>query len=190
MVKWVTACTAVICSLLLVYFNSVWNLTPLPKAVGRVMHELNVSSERAAVAAALAAQDPASRITLPVLGASLDDIVDTYGAPRGADRTHEGIDIFATRGTYVVSATPGVVARIGTNRLGGNIVFVLGPGGERYYYAHLDSVDPVLKVGQPVSTTTVLGRVGTTGNAAGTPPHLHFGIYRTGGTTNPYERLR
>ncbi|HWH16437.1 MAG TPA: M23 family metallopeptidase [Candidatus Paceibacterota bacterium] len=120
----------------------------------------------------------------------MEEVVDTYGEPRGADRRHEGIDIFAPRGTYIVSATEGIVARIGENRLGGTIVFILGPGGERYYYAHLDSVDPMLTVGQRVGTSTILGRVGTTGNAAGTPPHLHFGIYGNGGARNPYERLR
>lgn len=80
--------------------------------------------------------------------------------------------------------------RVGDNRLGGTIVFILGPAGERYYYAHLDSVDPELSVGQIVSTTTPIGRVGTTGNAVGTPPHLHFGIYGNGGALNPFPRLQ
>jgi murein DD-endopeptidase MepM/ murein hydrolase activator NlpD len=116
-------------------------------------------------------------------------VADTFGAPRGGDRKHEGVDIFVDRGAPVLSATRGVVARVGQNRLGGNVVFVVGPGGERYYYAHLESFAPGLEVGQRVSTSTLLGRVGTSGNAAGTPPHLHFGIYGRGGAQNPYDRF-
>lgn len=39
------------------------------------------------------------------------------------------IDIFAKRGTPVLSATEGIVLDVGTNRLGGQVVWVLGPGG-------------------------------------------------------------
>ena len=35
----------------------------------------------------------------------------------------------------------------------------------------------------------LLGFVGTTGNARGTPPHLHYGIYAGDGAINPYPRL-
>jgi murein DD-endopeptidase MepM/ murein hydrolase activator NlpD len=40
-----------------------------------------------------------------------------------------------------------------------------------------------------VSTRTVLGYVGTTGNAQGTPPHLHFGVYTPSGAINPLPML-
>src|SRR5688500_13281936 len=63
-------------------------------------------------------------------------VVDTWGAARPNGRRHEGIDIFAPKGTAVVSTTRGLVTRVGTNRLGGQVVFVLGPGFERHYYAH------------------------------------------------------
>ena len=98
--------------------------------------------------------------------------------------------IYSHLGTYIISATEGVVVRVGENRLGGNIVFVLGPGGGRYYYAHLDTIDPLLSIGQRVSTSTILGSVGAAGNATGTPPHLHFGIYGNSGALNPYDRLK
>jgi murein DD-endopeptidase MepM/ murein hydrolase activator NlpD len=35
----------------------------------------------------------------------------------------------------------------------------------------------------------VLGYVGTTGNAQGTPPHLHFGVYTFNGAINPLPLL-
>jgi peptidoglycan LD-endopeptidase LytH len=113
--------------------------------------------------------------------------VDTWGATRAGGRRHEGIDIFAPRGTPVVSTTRGFVTRVGTNRLGGRIVGVLGPGMEWHYYAHLDGFGPI-REGDMVQPGDVLGYVGDTGNARGTPPHLHYGVYR-GGAINPYPRL-
>jgi murein DD-endopeptidase MepM/ murein hydrolase activator NlpD len=69
------------------------------------------------------------------------------------------------------------------------VVWVLGPGGQRHYYAHLDRYADIV-TGQRVRPGTILGYVGTTGNAAGTPPHLHYGIYEAGGAINPYPLLR
>ena len=112
---------------------------------------------------------------------------DSWGAPRSGGRRHEGIDIFAPRGTPVLSTTDGVVTRLGTNRLGGQIVGVLGPALEWHYYAHLDRFADI-REGSIVRAGEVLGYVGNTGNAKGTPPHLHYGVYR-GGALNPYPRL-
>jgi murein DD-endopeptidase MepM/ murein hydrolase activator NlpD len=72
------------------------------------------------------------------------------------------------------------VYKVGENPLGGQTVSVIGAGGRVYYYAHLDSYAPGIEVGDPVNTKTLLGYVGTTGNAQGTPPHLHFGVYTFG----------
>jgi peptidoglycan LD-endopeptidase LytH len=35
----------------------------------------------------------------------------------------------------------------------------------------------------------VIGYVGNTGNARGTAPHLHYGIYGRHGAENPFLRL-
>lgn len=180
----------VVVSIGLIHFNYLWNLTPVPELFGSYIHSFQEASRKAAFTSSLMAQPPAGKIMVPVVSVPAANIADTYGAPRGSDRSHQGIDIFAPRGTYIRSATEGIVMRVGDNRLGGTIVFILGPAGERYYYAHLDSVDPELSVGQIVSTTTPIGRVGTTGNAVGTPPHLHFGIYGNGGALNPFPRLQ
>ncbi|MFC5462736.1 M23 family metallopeptidase [Massilia niabensis] len=137
----------------------------------------------------LASMPAAQSVPVPVRGVAPRALADTWGGARGGGRKHEGIDIFARRGTPVISATEGIVMRVGSNRLGGQVVWVLGPGGQRHYYAHLDSYADI-EIGQRVRPGTILGYVGTTGNAAGTPPHLHYGIYEAGGAINPYPLLR
>ena len=139
--------------------------------------------------AKLYAQEPDSKIAMPFQDVTKRQIADTWGAPRGVGRRHEGQDIFAPRGTPILSATNGYVYRIGENNLGGQTVSVIGSGGRVYYYAHLDSYAPGLQVGDRVSKRTVLGYVGTTGNAQGTPPHLHFGVYTFTGAINPLPLL-
>jgi len=134
-------------------------------------------------------EPPPTSLPVPVEGVAPTDLVNTWGARRSGGRGHEGIDIFAPRGTPVIAATQGVVMRKGWNRLGGKTVSVLGPGGWYHYYAHLDEWDAPA-VGDWVEAGTVLGYVGDTGNAKGTPTHLHYGIYESGGARNPYPLLR
>ena len=139
--------------------------------------------------ARLSMQEPDRKLAMPLEEIAKRQITDTWHAPRGTDRLHEGQDIFAAKGTPVLSATRGFVYNIGENNLGGQTVSVIGAGGRVYYYAHLDAYAPRLAVGDPVTTRTVLGYVGTTGNAQGTPPHLHFGIYTSSGAINPLPLL-
>ncbi|HEV2885068.1 MAG TPA: M23 family metallopeptidase [Pyrinomonadaceae bacterium] len=139
--------------------------------------------------AQLYTREPDQKLAMPVQNVSKKAVANTWGAARGSDRLHQGQDIFAPRGTPIFSATEGYVARIGVNMLGGQTVSVIGAGGRIYYYAHLDSYAPLLKEGDFVTEETVLGFVGTTGNAAGTPPHLHFGVYAPGGAVNPLPMI-
>jgi peptidoglycan LD-endopeptidase LytH len=135
--------------------------------------------------ARLYASDPPAKISMPVPGVTKKQIANTWKAPRGRNRRHEGQDIFAKRGTPIYSATRGYVYRIGENSLGGQTVSVIGAGGRVYYYAHLDSYAEGLAEGDYVTPKTKLGSVGTTGNAQGTPPHLHFGVYTISGAIDP-----
>lgn len=129
-------------------------------------------------------------LPVPVEGVSARRIADTFGAPRGRSRTHAGVDIFARRGTPVRSATRGVVVSVREGGLGGRQVWVLGPAGQRHYYAHLQDWAPGLQRSRVVRAGDVLGFVGDTGNARGTPPHLHYGIYAGGGAYDPLPLLR
>jgi murein DD-endopeptidase MepM/ murein hydrolase activator NlpD len=139
--------------------------------------------------AKLYTQSPDSKIAMPLEDVSRKEVADTWQAPRGVGRRHEGQDIFAPRGTPILSATNGYIYKIGENNLGGQTVSVISSGGRIYYYAHLDSYAKGIEVGDRVTTRTVLGYVGTTGNAQGTSPHLHFGIYTLTGAVNPLPLL-
>ena len=115
--------------------------------------------------AMLAAKEPETQIAMPLRDVKVNNIANTWQAPRPNERAHQGQDIFAPRGTPIYSATEGYVYRIGENALGGNTVWIVGAGGRYYYYAHLDKYAENLKPGDYVTTQTVVGYVGTTGNA-------------------------
>ncbi|USX28994.1 M23 family metallopeptidase [Oxalobacteraceae bacterium OTU3CINTB1] len=145
--------------------------------------------ERALYPMRLAAMPKPIALPVPVEGVRARALRDTWGGARSEGRKHQGIDIFARRGTPVLSSTEGIVLRAGSNRLGGLVVWVMGPGGQRHYYAHLDRHAHV-ETGMRIEAGRVLGYVGDTGNAKGTPPHLHYGVYDVGGAINPYPLLR
>jgi peptidoglycan LD-endopeptidase LytH len=120
----------------------------------------------------------------PVAGSS-GRIGSFWGAPRdGGGRKHEGIDIFAARGTPVIASADGVVTRVNENNLGGKVVW-MRPADQNLslYYAHLDQ--QLVTAGATVRKGDTLGLIGNTGNAVTTSPHLHFGIYTMGGAVDP-----
>ena len=139
--------------------------------------------------ASLYTRNPDANLSMPLKAVKKIQIANTWHAPRG-ERQHEGQDIFAPRGTPILSATSGYVVKIGEDNLGGHTVSVIGDGGRKYYYAHLDSYASDLEAGEYVSRNTVLGYVGSTGNADGTPPHLHFGVYTATGAIDPLPLLK
>jgi peptidoglycan LD-endopeptidase LytH len=118
-----------------------------------------------------------TQLLMPVEGVRVRQVSDTWGTARSEGRIHEGTDIFAPAGTAVRSATEGFVYRIDDVARGGLTVTIVGGAGRRYFYTHLSRVAPDLRDGQSVTTDTIIGFVGNSGNAAGTPPHLHLGIY-------------
>jgi murein DD-endopeptidase MepM/ murein hydrolase activator NlpD len=138
----------------------------------------------------LAAQPPDSVLILPLRTTRVKRLYDTWDADRSDGRKHQGQDLFAPRGTPIYSATRGYVTRIGQNRLGGNTVWVVGAGRRMYYYAHLDAYPDSLREYDRVDTGTVIGYVGTSGNARGGKPHLHLGVYTLQGAINPLPLMR
>jgi len=155
-------------------------------AIGWVVYEMAPQWRR--YWALMSAPAP-THLPMPVQGVAPRAVANTWGAARDAGaRTHQGVDIFARRGTPILSPVEGIVIGVGQDRLGGNVVRVLGPGRQVHYFAHLDAFGGV-KPHDWVSPGAILGYVGTTGNARGTPPHLHYGIYTASGAINPYPLL-
>lgn len=126
-------------------------------------------------------------LAFPVEGHDTTAIRSRYGAARDAGRRrHEGLDIFARRGTPVLAAADGIVRSTRPNRLGGTVVWLRDDLGRSHYYAHLER--QIVRRGQRVRTGDTIGFVGNSGNARSTPPHLHFGLYARG-SFDPYPAL-
>ena len=122
----------------------------------------------------------------PVKGARKYDFSDSWGSARHGGRRHRGNDIFAKRGTPVLANVGGTL-RYAHGAVAGNAYYIQGDDGHAYYGAHLDEIS--VKPGR-VEKGQVIGTVGTSGNAHGTPPHLHFEIKPRGGpSVDPHSIL-
>jgi LysM repeat protein len=108
-----------------------------------------------------------------------------WGFPRdGGTRFHEGNDLFAARGTEIRAPVSGTVT-FKTGPRGGLQFNLMGSDGVEYIGSHLLSK---VKEGK-VAAGDVIGLVGNSGNAEGTHPHLHFGMYLGELVINPYPTL-
>ena len=135
---------------------------------------------------------------VPLQGVSASALHDTFNELRGGTRPHEALDIMAPRGTPVLSASSGRVLKLFNSVPGGLMVYAVDSTG-RYIlkYGHLDAYAPGLVDGQTLTRGQQVGIVGTTGNAAGGAPHLHFAMARAqdlkkwwlGDAVNPYPLL-
>jgi murein DD-endopeptidase MepM/ murein hydrolase activator NlpD len=132
---------------------------------------------------------PTGSLACPINGFTA--FTDTWGAPRGGGRTHQGVDMLAARGTPTVAIEAGTIRRMGSGGLGGITIWLTGVSGDEYYYAHLDAWAAGLSVGQSVGVGELVGYVGSTGNASYSVPHLHFELHPGGGSAvNPYPLVK
>ena len=113
---------------------------------------------------------------MPVQGATVKDWNNKsfWYYPWGRSGVHRGIDIFAKEGTPVVASTGGFIFYSGKISMGGNVVLMLGPKWRFHYFAHLKDANN-RRIGF-VDAGQQIGFVGTSGNAVGKPPHLHYSI--------------
>jgi hypothetical protein len=123
--------------------------------------------------------DAAPNYAFPVVGCSV-----TYAH---SHHDYPATDILAKTGCKFVATTSGVIdelnrvdkfswkTNLGSQR-GGLFVSLLGDDGVRYYGSHLSKVAPGIEVGVRVNVGDLLGNIGTSGDAKGTAPHVHYGI--------------
>jgi murein DD-endopeptidase MepM/ murein hydrolase activator NlpD len=120
----------------------------------------------------------AGRYVFPIYGPS--SFVDSYGAARADVAYHHGDDIFAPLGAPILAVADGTVFSVGWNAIGGNRLWLRDRAGNEFYYAHLSAFTPLAVNGAQVHAGDVLGFVGNTGDAQGTPYHLHFEVHPVG----------
>src|SRR5438552_1361159 len=102
----------------------------------------------------------------------------------------------AALGAPILAVAAGTVFSVGWNKIGGNRLWLRDGQGNLFYYAHLSAFTPLAVNGNKVNAGDVLGFVGNTGDAQGTPTHLHFEIHPVGliglgydGAVNPTTYL-
>jgi len=120
--------------------------------------------------------DEVDDLPVPILfGITVASLWPNFGDPRGGGtREHEGLDIMAPEGAYIISPTEAVVTRVGKGTSAGNYVYTANPGGETFRYMHLDEIADGVRAGVELKVGDLIGYVGNTGNASGGPAHLHF----------------
>jgi hypothetical protein len=113
----------------------------------------------------------------PVYGSS--SFVDTFGAARGdvSGGWHHGDDIFAPLGAPLLACASGTIFSVGWNHVGGLRLWLRDDQGNEFYYAHLSAYSPLARNGAHVEAGDVIGFAGNTGDAQGTPYHLHFEVH-------------
>jgi len=121
---------------------------------------------------------------------------DDFRAGRADTGWHHGNDVFAPLGAPVLAVTDGTLFLVGWNTIGGNRFWLRDLQGNEFYYAHLSAFSPLADDGAQVKAGDVIGFVGATGDAAGTPTHLHFEIHPAAllsmgydGVIDPYPYL-
>lgn len=125
---------------------------------------------------------PSAGWVCPVAGARY---FNDWGFPRSGGRFHQGNDLFAPAGTEVRAPVSGFV-ELKSGVIGGLQFWLTGDDGNTYIGTHMEKF---AQAGE-VSAGTVIGYVGTTGNAIGSEPHLHFEILVGGSPVNPYPVLQ
>ena len=165
-------------------------------SAGSALSAWRRAQEPVPVPAELRRLSDARQLIIPVDGVALSDLTDSWHAPRGEGRLHEGVDIMAQLGTPVRATMAGTIAKLFVSKRGGNTIYQFDPSGRlTLYYAHLNGYAPRLKAGDHVVQGQLIGYVGKSGNA--TVTHLHFEIQHAdanrrwwrGEAFNPYLAL-
>ncbi|MDQ1521294.1 MAG: hypothetical protein QOI55_2367, partial [Actinomycetota bacterium] len=148
--------------------------------------------------------DPAHDMVFPVIG----DVsyTDTFGAPRGGGRTHEGQDLLGQKMQEEVAADAGTVTTLTWPEASyGYYLRITADDGWTYTYVHInndtpgtddgaadrkDVYGPGIDKGTRVQRGQLVAYLGDSGDAENTQPHLHFEMRRPDGSlVNPMKSL-
>lgn len=98
-----------------------------------------------------------------------------YAKLSNCHHDYKAADLMIPTGTTVIAAKSGRVVSVNSgNRHPNNITIETSDGKGINYYTHLGANTVKLRTGQKVQAGDVLGKVGTSEDAMGTDPHLHF----------------
>ena len=103
----------------------------------------------------------------------------------GKPQQHNGVDLAAPVGTDVYAAREGKVTELGTDSVFGNYIIIAHEDNWASLYGHLSAFS--VKLHSTVTASTVIGKVGTTGQSTG--PHLHFELRKSGAALDPTKLL-
>lgn len=159
---------------------ALWPAGVLERLTAKAVHEPSRRAAPSVPAPAFPAVAAGVRLPIlfPVPAVAAAPLRDSFADRRGTARLHDAIDIPAPLGSPVLAVDDGTVIRLSRTGSGGIAVYHADARAQYgYYYAHLQRHAYGLAVGQPLRRGQVVGYVGTTGNAAGTFPHLHFAMY-------------
>lgn len=141
--------------------------------------------ELASAVGARAAELKSLQWVLPVTGYRL---TARFGQAGGywSSGYHSGLDFAGPSGTTIVSVAAGVVVSTGYEGAYGNRTIIRLADGTEIWYCHQSRI--VVRTGQHVSPSEVIGYTGSTGNVSG--PHLHLEVHPGGnGPVDPYAAL-
>lgn len=189
--------TAFVTSMFWIWF---YNAVPQPKpTVERSGSVVTIKPDHAApVVVAQQVLVAPSGLAIPVVGIKPDQLTDTFDDARSQGRRHDAIDIMAPDGVPVIAVADGTIEKLFNSARGGITLYERSVDQKwTYYYAHLSAYAPGIAEGQQVKRGQVIGRVGHTGDASASGPHLHFAInsmapgdrWWNGTAINPYPLL-
>lgn len=132
---------------------------------------------------ALAGDLDAIRVVVPDAEALWSDFADQ----RSRD-LHRALDIKAEKGARVRAFASGVIHGTGKHATAGKWVDIDHGNGWMTRYLHLHRIK--VKRGQTIRAGQLVGKVGDTGNAKASGPHLHFELVKAGVKKDPLPALK
>jgi murein DD-endopeptidase MepM/ murein hydrolase activator NlpD len=126
-------------------------------------------------------------------GASFGKVRNWSSQQHAYTKFHQGWDLEAPVGTECRAIADGIIEYVGVHaQFGKQVILRFSKSGNRTqslpgdtffaHYAHLSTI--LVQVGQEVKVGQAIAYTGTSGNASGSAPHLHFEI-RTTANPNP-----